>query len=104
MLYVHGYCDSVTSQQYHFTALNDMQLMIKYTYWYSLHKCKKQEHNKIVKEVIWFYFESDVSIVLKNIKHNDNIPFLYSYLLLICPSKLNWIYNVVCKKTVREKN
>ena len=46
-------------------------------------------------------FETDINTVL-NIKHNYNIPCLYSYLLLLCPSKLNWIHNFIHKKG-REK-
>jgi len=42
-------------------------------------------------------FETDVNTVL-NIKHNYNIPFSHSYLLLLCPQKLNWTHNFIHKK------
>lgn len=34
-----------------------IQFMIKQAKWYSAHKFKIQEHNKIVQEVIWFYLK-----------------------------------------------
>jgi len=59
------------------------------------HKFKIQEqYNSEGSNLILF---ETVNTVL-HIKHNYNIPFLYSYLLLLCPPKLNWTHYFIYKK------